>query len=63
MPVAVVADWPVDVGVLPPPLVTDDVDVDVGTVDDAPCDHTIDVKSWRMKNKGMGRCKKFIVLV
>jgi hypothetical protein len=38
----------------------DDIDVDVETVDVVPCDHTIDVKSWRMKNRGMGR---FIVLV
>jgi hypothetical protein len=53
------------VGVLPVPLASDDdVDVDVETlVDDVPCDHTIDVKSWRMKNKGMDRCKKFIMLV
>ena len=60
VPVPEVGDWPV-VGVLPLPLATDDVDVEI--VDDVPCDHTIDVKSWRMKNKGMGRCKKFIVLV
>lgn len=61
-PVPEVADWPVVVGVLPlVPLATDDVDVEI--VDDVPCDHTIDVKRWRMKNKGMGRCKKFIVLV
>src|ERR1700679_417157 len=62
VPVPVVADWLVVVNVLPLPLATDDVDVDVETVDDAPCDHTIDVKSGRMKSKGMGGCKKFIVL-
>lgn len=63
VPVVAVTDWPVVVGVLPLPLATDDVvDVDVETVDESPCDLTTEVKSWRMKNKGMGRCKKFIVL-
>lgn len=60
VPVAV----PVVVGVLP--LVTDDVldaDVESLAVDDAPCEHTIDTKSWRMRNKGIGRCRTFIVLV
>jgi len=53
VPVAV--DWPVVV-VLP-------VEVEEETVEDAPCDHTIEMNSWRMKNKGMGKSKKFIVLV
>lgn len=42
------------------PLAVDDADVEV---DDASCDHTIEAKSWRMRNKGRGRCKNFIVLV
>jgi len=54
---------PVVVGVLVLPLATDDVVVDVETVVDVPCDDTTDTKSWRMKNKGIGRRRKFIVLV
>jgi hypothetical protein len=46
--------------VVPLPLAPDDVDVDkVEEAVDAPCDHTIEMKNWRMKNKGM----VFIVLV
>ena len=57
---------PVVVGpgvLLPLPLVTDDLDADVESLavdDTTPCDDTTDVKSWRMKKKGMGRCQKFI---
>lgn len=50
VPVAV--DWLVVI-VLP-------LEVEEETVEDAPCDHTIEMNSWIMKNKGMGM---FIVLV
>jgi hypothetical protein len=35
-------------------------EVEEETVDDAPCDHTMEMKSWRTKNNGMGKCEKFI---
>jgi len=52
--VAVVeVDWSVIVVVLP--LVTSE-DVEEGsTLEEAPCDHAIEMKRWRMRNKGMGR--------
>jgi hypothetical protein len=51
--VAVEVDWSVIVVVLP--LVASE-DVEEGsTLEEVPCDPAIDMKSWRMRNKGMGR--------
>lgn len=63
MPVAVVVlEVEVDGPDVVVPLTPDDVEADKleEAVLDAPCDHTIEMKNWRMKNKGMGM---FIVLV
>jgi len=53
----------VPVAVDRPVVVVLPLEVEEETVEYAPCDHTIEMNSWRMKNKGMGKFKKFIVLV
>ena len=48
------------------PLPPDDVNGKVeeeGAVEDAPCDHAIEMNCWRMRNKEKSRCEKNIVLV